>query len=70
VYPYTVKIDYDNSHTRAIEQTDISGIVKDKNFSELIGDFYLLIYNQEISEEEMNIMRMVAQEAGVINETD
>ena len=70
VYPNTVKIDYDNSHTRAIEQVDISSIAENKSFSELIGDFYKLMYHCEMSEEEMKYMKMAAQEAGMIDETD
>lgn len=70
VYPNTVKIDYDNSHTRELEQVNILSIVENKSFSELIGDFYRLVYNCEISEDEMNYMRMVAREAGVIDEAD
>ena len=70
VYPNTVKIDYDNSRTRAMEHVDISDIAQNKSFSELISDFYRLMYNCEISEEEMDYMKIVAQEAGVINETD
>ena len=70
IYPNTVKIDYDNSHTREIEQVDISKIAQNKSFSELIGDFYRLMYNCEISEEEMAVMRMAAREAGVIDETN
>ena len=70
VYPNTVKIDYDNSHTRAIEQVDISSIAENKSFSELIGDFYRLMYQCEMSEEEMKYMKIAAQEAGVIDETD
>lgn len=70
VYPNTVKIDYDNSNTREIEQVDISKIAQNKSFSELIGDFYRLIYNCEISDEEMEVMRMAAREAGVIDETN
>ncbi len=69
-YPNTVKIDYDNSHTREIEQVDISKIAQNRSFSELIGDFYRLMYSCEISEEEMDIMRMAAREAGVIDETN
>ena len=69
-YPNTVKIDYDNSHTREIEQVDISQIAENKSFSELISDFYKLMYGCEISEEEMDYVRMVAREAGVINETN
>ena len=70
VYPNTVKIDYDNSHTRAIEQVDISSIAENKSFSELIGDFYKLMYHCDMSEEEMKYMKMAAQEAGIIDETD
>lgn len=70
VYPNTVKIDYDNSHTRAIEQVDISSIAENKSFSELIGDFYKLMYHCEMGEEEMKYMKMAAQEAGIIDETD
>ena len=70
VYPNTVRIDYDNSHTREIEQVDISRIAGNRSFSELIGDFYRLMYGCEITEEEMDVMRMAAREAGVINEAD
>ncbi len=68
VYPNTVRIDYDNSHTREIEQVDISKIAENKSFPELIGDFYRLMYGCEITEEEMDVMRTAAREAGVINE--
>ncbi len=70
IYPNTVKIDYDNSHTRMIEQVDISKIAQNRSFSELISDFYRMMYGCEISEEEMDVMRMAAREAGVINEAD
>ena len=70
VYQKTVRIDYDNSHTREIEQVDISGIAENKSFSELIGDFYRLMYGCEMTEEEMDVMRTAAREAGIINEAD
>lgn len=70
IYPNTVRIDYDNSHTREIEQVDISRIAENKSFPELIGDFYRLMYGCEITEEEMDVMRTAAREAGVINEAD
>ena len=70
IYPNIVRIDYDNSHTKEIEQVDISRIAENKSFSELIGDFYRQMYGCEITEEEMDVMRTVAREAGVINETD
>lgn len=70
VYLNTLRIDYDNSHTREIEQVDIGRIAGNKSFQELIGDFYRLMYGCEITEEEMAVMRMAAREAGVINEAD
>ena len=70
IYPNTVRIDYDNSHTREIEQVDISRIAENKSFPELIGDFYRQMYGCEITEEEMDVMRTAAREAGVINEAD
>lgn len=68
IYPNTVRIDCDNSHTREICQVDISSIAENKSFPELIGDFYRLMYGCEITEAEMDVMRTAAQEAGVINE--
>ena len=70
VYPNTVKIDYDNSHTREVEQVDISKIAENRSFADLISDFYRQMYSCEISDEEMEIMREVAREAGVLHETD
>ncbi len=70
IYPYTVKIDYDNSHTREIERVDISDFTEKRSFDDLISDFYRQIYGCGISEEEMDIMRSVAREAGVLHEAD
>ncbi|MBR4719979.1 MAG: exonuclease SbcCD subunit D [Lachnospiraceae bacterium] len=70
IYPNTVKIDYDNSHTRAMEQVDISKMTENRSFDELISDFYRQVYGCEITEEEMDIMRMAAREAGVLHEAD
>lgn len=69
-YPNTVKIDYDNSRTRQIEQVDISQIAENRSFEELIADFYRQIYGMEIGEEEMDVMREAAREAGVLHEAD
>lgn len=70
VYPNTVKIDYDNSHTRELDRLDIKAITEHRSFSELISDFYGKMYNCEISEEELKVMMETAKEAGVIDETD
>jgi exonuclease SbcD len=70
VYPNTVKIDYDNSHTREIDQVDISKIAENRSFADLISDFYRQVYGCEISKEEMEVMRTVAREVGVLHEAD
>ena len=69
-YPNTVKIDYQNSHTKELEDFDIGEIIIDKPFEEIIADFYMKIYGKEISDEELDVMMSVAGEAGVINEAD
>ncbi len=68
VYPNTVKIDYCNSHTREIDELDISRIAENRSYDDLIRDFYAQIYGCDISEEEMELMRSVAREAGVLHE--
>lgn len=70
VYPNTIKIDYDNSHTKEIEMVDITKLVKNKSFDELISDFYRQMYGCEISEDEMRIMKQVAEEVKIIDEAD
>ena len=67
-YPNTVKIDFDNSHTREIEQVDLSQIGETRSFTELVSGFYQQIYGCEISEEEMNVLKQAAKEAGIIDE--
>ncbi len=69
-YPNTMKIDYDNAHTRAMEQTDLQAAVQERSYLELVSDFYRMMYGCEISEEELKIMKEAAKEAGVIDETD
>ncbi|MDE6852226.1 MAG: exonuclease SbcCD subunit D [Lachnospiraceae bacterium] len=69
-YPNTMKIDYDNSHTRTAGQIDVSQVTREKSFSEIISDFYQMMYGCGISEEERELMMEVAGEAGVIDETN
>ncbi|MCM1193633.1 MAG: exonuclease SbcCD subunit D [Butyrivibrio sp.] len=69
-YPNTMKIVYDNAHTRESAQADITDITRDKSFPELIADFYRMMYGCDISEEELRMVKEAAGEAGVINEAD
>ncbi len=68
VYPNTVRIDYDNDHTRELERVDITRIGENKSFDELISEFYQMVYKCDISDEELSIMMDVAREAGVLDE--
>lgn len=52
-YPNTIRIEYDNSHTKELQQMDITQITVNKTFGEMISDFYQLVYGCEISEEEL-----------------
>ena len=70
VYPNTVLVKYDNSHTKSVEQVNTIQDGEKKQFSELIRDFYRLVYDCDISDAEMEVMKAVAREAGVIDETD
>lgn len=69
-YKNCVRVDYDNSRTREVETVDISNISENKSFDELVGEFYKMIYGCDINEEEMEIMKEVAKEAGVIDEAE
>jgi len=69
-YRNTLKIVYDNTHTREAEHIDIANITQEKTYPELISDFYRMMYGCEISAEELRMMKEVAREAGVLNEAD
>ncbi len=68
-YPNTVRIEYENSHTKELQQLDISLATEKKTFTEMVSDFYKLIYGCEISSEELKLMREVAREVGMADET-
>lgn len=69
-YPNTLKIAYDNAHTRQALQLEPGRPGPDKSFMELLGEFYQLMYGCEISGEEVEIIRQAARKAGVLNEAD
>lgn len=69
-YPNTMKLDYENSHTKEMEMVDVSKVSKEKSFPELISEFYHMMFGCDIEEEEMKILLDAAKEAGVVNETN
>lgn len=66
VYPNTMKLDYDNSATRAVMDFDEVMDTESKSFHELVTDFYRLINGSEPDQEEWNIIEEAARESGVI----
>ena len=64
-YPNTIRLDYDNAHTRKTAQADLSQITPVRDFSELVRDFYSRMYGCDISKEEMAVMKSAAKEAGI-----
>ena len=69
-YPNTMKIIYDNAHTKEIQTVDITNITREKSYPQLISDFYHMMYGCDISDEELQMMKEIAREAGVIDEAD
>lgn len=69
-YPNTMKIEYDNSHTKEMKQMDISKVTKERSFSELMSDFYEMMYGCEMDKEESVLMEQIAKEVGIINEAN
>ncbi|MBP5159030.1 MAG: exonuclease SbcCD subunit D [Lachnospiraceae bacterium] len=64
-YPNVMQIRYDNSHTKDLEAVDLTDHGQERSFSETVSDFYRLIYNEEMSDEELEIMRKAARSAGI-----
>ncbi len=69
-YPNAMKVDYENSRTREREDLDLTRVAGEKSFQKMMGDFYQMMYGEEISGEEEKIMMEVAGEAGVADEAD
>lgn len=70
IYPRTIRIDYDNAHTRQMVEIDVFEQTGQRAFPEVLGDFYQMMFGCEISKEELELMCTVAREAGVMHETD
>lgn len=64
-YPNTVKLDYENSHTRELESADFAVVDEEKSFTELFSDFYRQMYGCEPGEAERKMMEEAAQDAGI-----
>ena len=67
VYPNIMKMDYDNTSTRAIQESDTNIQTEGKSFEELVSDFYQLIHGTQPSKKEWELINEVAKEAGVIS---
>ncbi|MBR4163511.1 MAG: exonuclease SbcCD subunit D [Solobacterium sp.] len=67
-YPNVMKLSYENSHTKELENFDFMTITQQTLFEDLMKDFYKKVKGGEPSEEEWQILNEVAREAGVKNE--
>ena len=70
VYQNIVDVNYDNSHTRGIEQGSADVNAADRSYTEIVSEFYSYIYGCDISDEEMAVMKEVGKEVGIIYEAD
>lgn len=66
VYPHTMKLEYDNSETRAMRDSDGVVVTEDKSFHELVQEFYKMMKGAEPTEEEWEVIEDVAREVGVL----
>ena len=69
-YPNTIRINYENQHSKELEDIDISDYASDMSFTDLISDFYKQMYGRDISPEELQVMKSIAKEAGVSDEAN
>ena len=69
-YPNTVRVEYAGRYGAEAEGIELSEAAEQKSFEELIPEFYRMVYGEEISEEELAVMKKIAGEAGVIHEAD
>ena len=69
-YPHCVKLDFENKRTGNDIMPGINNQAFGKSFDELIRDFYKKVYDADMDEEEMRILKAVAGKAGVIDEAD
>ena len=67
-YPNVMRLNYENSHTRAISNYDFTVLQEKKDLRELVTDFNRRVTGEELTEEEWQIIRDCAKEAGY--ETD
>lgn len=70
IYPNTVKIDYENSHTKGTSQIDVTQVTKSRSFVDMISDFYNKMYGCDISQEELQVMKTIAEEVGISHEAN
>lgn len=68
VYPNAMKVEYKNLHSNQTDTLEIDDEINDKSFIDIIKEFYYKMFQTEISEDEIKIMKETAKEAGIIDE--
>lgn len=70
VYPNTLAVNYAEREYDRVDHLEVGEDAAQKPFDELIKEFYQLMYDEEISDDELEFMQLIAGEAGVIDETN
>ena len=62
VYPYIMKLDYDNTRTRSVTSIDGASDVEKKSPQEHFAEFYEMQNNQPMSEQQSDfILKLIEQ---------
>lgn len=69
-YPNAMKVEYQNLHSGETDNVLIDDEQEEKSFVKTIEEFYFKMFQTEISDDEMKIMKEAAKEAGIIDEAD
>lgn len=69
-YPNVMQVSYDNTYSNDRDSFDFNDYQKRKNFDELIKDFFMMMYDREMDEKDLRLMKEIAREAGVTDETN
>lgn len=61
-YPYIMKLQYDNSRTRALQDTSMASEVEKKSPTELVSEFYCKQNGQPMTQEQQQLINLLIEE--------
>lgn len=69
-YPNVMHVAYEQPGSGQTKRSDFSQRSVGKTFEEMIRDFFEMMYEREMDEEDLRIMKEIAGEAGIADETN